>query len=178
MKRNPIFLIVLFRNNKILFFAFVLFVLAFIVVNIKRGMTVSPLFQYGMYSGPLYLNDSVFAYKFVANGKPIDLSKLSCVERDKLITPIDYYQNSAVRNQNIFETVFPILKNISSNKDLILKKFVPPLSENSFAEWYLENTEKIVGHKINSLLIYSQFYGYHKGVYTIGSEKKLLHYAQ
>ncbi len=168
-----------YKHSKINCLSLAFFILLYCFINLKQGIVLAPIFQYGMYSGKFYLNDTHSVYKIFINDKPLDLSKFSFEKNDKIIGSLSNYIKAKSINPQTFKTVNNILSKLGISNFLQETVFSNNISDNDFLNWYKILLEKIIGEKLISLKIFSQKIMWHKGqlitislplkLYTIGT---------
>jgi hypothetical protein len=99
------FLKQLYRYNKKIFIAVLIFLLAFLYINYKWGVVATPVLQYGMYSGPFYLKDTQSLYIIKANDERINEATLSFTDRDFLQLYPESYLSQKKINADCYTTM-------------------------------------------------------------------------
>jgi hypothetical protein len=150
------FLVKLYQFSKMLFIGFVIFILLFCVINLKQGLVVTPVFQYGMYSAVAHLSDTQSVYKIYVNNKAIDFTKFSFEENDDLLVSVSNYEKAKKSNAIIFETMKRIVGKAGIAGFMTEVTFSNNISDQVFIEWYTKRVEKIMGSSIQAIEIFSQ----------------------
>src|SRR4051812_8913522 len=110
----------LYRHNKAGFYIFILFLLAFVVINYKQGAVATPIYLYGMYSGPRYSTDSQKIYQLSVNGRQLDMSTIPFAQRDLLLLSPVNYKLQKKTNAEVFysmQKIFPAALGKLVNED-------------------------------------------------------------
>lgn len=145
------FLKQLYQHNKGLFFVFVFFVFAFIFLNLKWGMVATPVYQYGMFSGPVHLKDTLRLTQVQVNGTFVDMDEYHFVTKDKmLVMPQKYLsakqQNKVVQaSMNSFFSKFGLgnLVDLTANDTLV--------DAPIFMVWYQQQLSTMIDKKIDTI---------------------------
>lgn len=163
----------LFNYNKVLFSAFVLFIVLFVFINLKKGMVVSPVYQFGMYSGQQNLSDTISSFRIVADGKEIDLSKLSFIQVDELMNPLCAFFDAREDNKEVAKTLNSFFSKIGLN---FPNKILPgsETDKERFSSWYKELLSSLIGLKVQQLNIYRQRFTWNYGLQAISSPARIL----
>src|SRR4051812_15803220 len=99
------FLKKLYKFSKTWFILFLTFILFFIYINYKWGMVATPVFQFGMFSSTFKTTDTQIVFKIYVNNEPLNISKLSFIKRDLLLTSLQNYQQQQEHNAKLYEQV-------------------------------------------------------------------------
>lgn len=134
-----------------------LFAIAQLFINYKRGVVSSPFFHYGMYSDNIQLPDTIHIYEIEVNNKTLKPFHFSAQEWDKLMLPLYEYTNLENHNNELYRI------DISR---LLTKLYLSPKPVNfvvekqplQFLQWYKSYTEKIIGKTITSFNIFYASY--------------------
>lgn len=154
----------LFYYNKVLFSVFILFVVLFIFINLKKGMVVSPVYQFGMYSRQQNLSDTISSFRIVADGKEIDLSKLSFIQVDQLLNPLSSFFHARENNTEVAKTMNAFFFKSGMN---IFQNTVLPGSnvpQEKFISWYKKLLYAKTGLEVKHLNIYKLLFTWNKGL--------------
>lgn len=150
------FLKKLYRYNKLLALMVAGFLLGYIYVNYKWGMTATPVQQYGMFSGKYFIKDSLLLYTVKANDKIINSAALSLIERDLVQSYPDYFEKQQHTNEAIFNTVNIYFNYLGISAAKNKYKFINNTSDAVFSNWYRSKMEDIINEPIRSLEVYKQ----------------------
>lgn len=152
------FLKALFKFNKIYFFVSLILLSAFLFINFKWGMVVSPISHYGMYSGVYKTQTEKTIYTHIINGKKLDPQQLTIIQNDFLQSFPAIYQTESGINNAVFNTMFPYLNKVGLASQNDSAKFTNHFSKGKFKNWYAEKLANITQHKIDSFRILQQQY--------------------
>ena len=153
----------LWYYNKKAAVVFVLFILSWCFINLKQGAVATPLLQYGMFSGPFYLNDTQNVLHIYANDQLIDFTKYSMSERDQLQSFLEYYLTHKNNNVMVYTTIKRILSKVYIGKFMKEETYTCNLSDEEFSKWYIKVVEKITHEKVFKLAAYYQKYTWQTG---------------
>jgi hypothetical protein len=165
----------LYQQNKILFITVVVFLSAYLFLNIKWGVIATPVQQYGMFSGKFNIEDPIPVYLIKANGKMINHARLSPIERDLLQAYPEYYQTQQSNNEAVYNSMKKFLFTggifvESRHKD----KFFNQVNDTIFSNWYRARVSEIINAKVDSLEVYEQFFQWKDhGLHPIDTPAKL-----
>jgi hypothetical protein len=144
----------LYKHNKFLFLIIILFAVAQIVDNMKRGIAVSPFFSYGMYSAKI---DPVKYYtvpEIFVNGKQLQAKDFSSSRWDNITYPVTVFYKLDSLNLYQWRTdIYRLLPFTDSSK------FVNHLSEAAFKEWYNRRLQSLLNEQIDSInIVFTNYY--------------------
>ena len=148
----------LYQYSKAMFFAFTVFVLAFVVINYKWGLVATPVLQYGMFSGVFHAKDTQTVYIVEANHKFINNGKISFTNRDIIQVYIDNYQRYKEVNWSAYNTMKKYIGYAGLSSFMTTDKFAPLVSDTLFTQWYRSKMETIIGEPITTLNVYRQHF--------------------
>jgi hypothetical protein len=149
------FLKKLYSYSKVMFFGFVVFVMVFVFINYKWGLTATPIYQYGMFSGKFYIKDTQAVFKIYVNSKLLDITQYSFAERDIILMTLEKYGQHVKTN----ESVYAVMKKIPERLGLNIMQqelFTCNVTDKEFTEWYRKLLQGIVGYTIANLEVYEQ----------------------
>jgi hypothetical protein len=86
------FLKQLYNYSKVLFFALIFFIMLFVYINYKWGVTATPIHQFGMFSSVMKKTDTQNIYHIYADDRLVDMSKIYFSKRDLLLNSIAFYK--------------------------------------------------------------------------------------
>ncbi len=148
----------LYDYNKTRCFAFVAFIIAFVFINYKWGVVATPVLQYGMFSGKVYLKDTQTVYIIEANHKIIDCAKVSIAERDMLQVYPDYYEKQNFKNEAAYTTMKKYIRYTGLLGLMNVDKFTNKITDSVFTNWYKLQIEKIINEPVLSLSVFKQHF--------------------
>jgi hypothetical protein len=143
----------LYHYNKILFCVLVGYILLFVFINYKSGLVVSPIIQYGMYSGVYKTTDTIKLYKIYANDSLVDFSKLPIAQRDILETSLDLFKTEKSNNLAVFETMKRVLSKMQVGKLMQAEQYTNNITPEKFKAWYMMQLSKIMGYTVTNVKI-------------------------
>lgn len=154
----------LYRVNKFWFVVVFFFMGGQLFINYKRGIVITPLYHYGMYSRKATMPNTIELYEIVINGKVLQPFHFSSQKWDKFILPIEEYCKMEKHNNDLFlKEINRVLHKVSfvpNSKNFMIEK-----TPNQFLAWYKKYTSKIISIPINQIEI-------HKSIYNIINEKE------
>lgn len=169
-----IFIKQIYRHSKTACFIIIGFLLAYIYINFKWGVVATPILQFGMYSTPFYVNDTVEVYVVEANGKIINGSQLSFVERDIVQLFLYNYERQEAVNQNAYYTMHKYFEMAGLGRLMDYNRYNNHISDIEFTKWYKQKLEKIIHEPVHTLAVYKQNYIWHQNSFqTSDSPVKL-----
>jgi hypothetical protein len=129
-----------------------LFVIAQLFINFKRGMVFSPFYHYGMYSEVMTVKDSYGIFEIEVNGKTIKASDFSAQQWDNIILPLTWYSTINTKSNALYYTDIKRLMdkiNVTTNE----KSYLQKCDINSFERWYQSYLQRILSEDIATLNI-------------------------
>jgi hypothetical protein len=156
----------LYHYNKLLFGLLVGYILLFVFINYKSGLVVSPIIQYGMYSGVYKTTDTVTIYKIYANDSLVNFSNLSNAQRDVLETSLGLFSMEKSNNLAVFETMKRILSKMQVGKLMQIEKYSNNITPEIFKAWYMKQLSRIVGYTVTNVKIDLQTFIWKDHKYT------------
>lgn len=167
----------LYLHSKKLFIVVTLFVTTFLYINYKQGIIISPIYEYGMYSGYFHLQDTLVAYHIYVNDKIVDPAILNLAERDLVfISPISFYMQ-AEHNDINFLMSNNIFNKMHIGKIIVKSNFENNTLEKDFLNWYRKLLQKVFSIAIKRFAIYKQSYIYQdNNIKVISSPQILYHF--
>ena len=139
----------LYQHSKLLFIAFMGFVTAFMVINYKWGIVATPFLQYGMYSKPVHIKDTLELYVLKVNNTDINWGGLSFSDKDKLQLFLKRYAIQQLVNEEVYTTMGRYLPVTAGN-------YHNKLSDTIFTSWYKQLVAQIIKAPVVSLAVYRQ----------------------
>ncbi len=130
-----------------MFLLFVAYLLAFLFINYKWGMIATPVLQFGMYSGPHHLTDTISVYRVIVNDRAIDPSQFSAGQNDFIETYLGLYPAYKENNRLVNETFNKYL-NFLPGAGMPAEKFVP---DEDFTKWFTQKMQAMVAGPIETL---------------------------
>lgn len=150
------FLKKLYGHSKVLFVVFLSFLAAFIFFNYKWGVVATPIYQYGMFSGPVHLSDTLTMMEVNINGASPDMSQYSFISKDKMLVMPEKYLLSLLQNGTVEATMQSIFSKIGAGNWMHGNQFVPDVDSKTFMLWYQHQLQDFVKTKIDSIQIYQR----------------------
>lgn len=139
----------------------ILFIIAQLFINFKRGMVFSPFYHYGMYSEVMNVHVNYTVFEVEANRQTLKAQDFSPRQWDKIILPLNYYSIISKSNA-LYQTDIKRLMNkilVFSNE----KNFLQNCDSDSFNKWYKSYLESMMHEKIVVLNIRSHTYQFKSG---------------
>ena len=167
------FLKKLYRHSKPGFFFVIVFLLAFLVINYKWGVTATPVFQFGMYSTPFHITDTQEVYLVKVNDKIINCGELSFMDRDIIqLYPANYAKQERA-NLAVYLTMRKYLVMAVRAGLMNIEKFSNNIQYSTFAAWYKQQLEKILKERVDSFSLSLQHFTWqHNELQITGSPVK------
>jgi len=148
----------LYQHSKLLFWIFISFLFAFVFLNYKWGVVATPVYQYGMYSGPIYLSDTLHLMQVNINGEKLNMGKYSFASKDKMLVMPDRYLKSLHQNKAIQQSLQRIFTPVGMGSLFKSDKFVHQVQPQLFMQWYRNQLQNFIHEEINSIEILQQDY--------------------
>ncbi len=161
------FLPKLFRHSKALFLALVGFVILFGYLNLKWGVTATPIYQFGMFSGIEKLTDTQQVYYFIVNSKPVSISHLPFPERDQLLASLGQYRLQSSRNPAAFGVIRALAAGAGVAGVMKADNYINHFTEPEFARWYIHLFQKYSGIPTRELIVYTKSFIRQKGKFIM-----------
>lgn len=146
----------LYQFNKAAFCALLLFLITYIYINYKWGVTATPVYEYGMFSSKFYMKDTQTVFKIYVNGNLLDVTKFSFAEGDRLFVVLQNYRNQKNVNEQVYTLMKKIPEKVGFNSMMKPEGYKNSLSDETFTNWYRKLLEKITGQSITKLEVYQQ----------------------
>lgn len=150
------FLKQLYQHNKGLFLLLVLFVFAFVFLNLKWGMVATPVYQYGMFSGQVHLKDTLRLTQVQVNGKAIDMSDQHFVSKDKMLVMPQKYLSAMFQNAAVHTTMQGFFSKFGLGSLVALDAKDTLVNPRIFMGWYQQQLRAMLHKKIDSIQIVEQ----------------------
>ena len=164
----------LWQYNKITAQFFLLFIAAWLFINIKQGAVATPLLQYGMYSEKYHQGDTLQVIRLYVNNQPLDFSTLSMSARDQLQVSLENYRMQQPTNERVFTTMQRVMNRIGLGKWMKKERYVNSITDQQFTDWYKVLAERITDRKIIHLAAFQQKYAWqNRRLIPVTSPEKL-----
>ena len=155
------FLFKLYNYSKLLFIVLILLLLAFVFINVKWGAVATPIYQYGMFSGPMHVKDTQTVIHFFINDKIVDISKYPFAERDLLLVSFNRYTDQEQKNTSVYGTMKTLLSPLGIDHLIKRPDYTNQLTDDAFREWYRTLLEGVVKYPVKKYSIYTQRFIWH-----------------
>jgi hypothetical protein len=171
--KNKMFLSKLYKYNKALFIAFLLFIVSFVYINFKWGVVAAPVFQYGMFSGVHRSQDPQTIYTVIADGKNVDLTTLSFEQRDLLVQQLALYNKHREINASVANVMQFTAQLISGDRWENI--YQPVFNDTIFSAWYKQKLHRATSLPCTTVEVFRQTFQYtHKDFRPISYKEKLM----
>lgn len=169
------FLTNLFHYNKVLCAALIIYLIFFLVINYKQGAVIAPVYQFGMYSSKMYLQDTLSVYSLTVNGKLLSLSNLSYPERDLVISIPESYQRSKTLNPAVLKEMKKIASQTYLNNLLTIGKYENQINDTIFSNRYEHTVSSFFHINGAAIKMFTQKYVWDKdSVKAVGSPQNFI----
>lgn len=148
----------LYQHSKGLFWIFVSFLFAFVFLNYKWGVVATPVYQYGMYSGPTYLSDTLHLMQVNINGKKLNMAEYAFASKDKMLVMPERYLKSLHQNKAIQQSLQRIFTPVGMGALFNSDNFVQQVQPQLFMQWYRNQLQNFMHEEINAIEIVQQDY--------------------
>jgi hypothetical protein len=143
----------LYRHQRPLAIAITIWLIAFLVINVKWGMVSTPVYQYGMFSSQQYLKDTVTTYNIKVNKEALPLTSLSFAERDVLFLTLDRYLLSDQHNNKVMQNMHRFVTAKPGDERYFLS-----LNDDQFFQWYHQIINRLWHKEIHSFTIHKEYF--------------------
>lgn len=150
------FLKQLYQHSKGLFLMFLLFVVAFVFLNLKWGMLSTPIYQYGMFSGPIYLKDTLRLTQVQVNGKAVNMSDQHFVSKDKMLVMPQKYLSATHQNSTVQKTMQGFFSKFGWGNLVELDGKDTLVNSHIFMDWYHQQLSATLHKKVDSIQLFQQ----------------------
>ncbi|NOU38153.1 MAG: hypothetical protein HOO89_05525 [Ferruginibacter sp.] len=141
------FLVKLYHYNKYLLISFILFILVYAFINYKQGAVISPIYQFGMYSGKFYKKDTTPIFQIFVNNEKLAVSKLNFEDRDFVLIAVEKYILAKQNSLNINTTMQTVLARVGFGTFFNKRNFENYATDKDFLNWYKNKLQKILNTK-------------------------------
>ena len=135
-----------YRHNKLLFAAIILFAAAHLINNIRQDIAISPLYSYGMYSQRITPSNSYTVPEIFVNGKQLQTQNFSPQQWDNISLPVTKFY--AQQDWNLNQWQQDIHRLLPFTDSL---KFVNSLNETDFKNWYKLHLQFVLKQPVDSV---------------------------
>lgn len=146
----------LYGYNKSFCLAVVVFLMAYFYLNYKWGLIATPIQQYGMFSGKQFLKDTFTVYTVSANGKSINETTISQIERDAIQSYPEYYKKQEVNNEVVFFTLKKYFEYAGISMGNQQYKYRNAINDSQFNKWFKTRIEKIINEPVHNPVVHQQ----------------------
>ena len=162
------------KHSKTLLLLMVIFVIAQLFINYKRGMVISPFLSYGMYSEVMNINQSYEIFEVSQNGKRLRGQDFTPEQWDKIMLPLIYFAGINKSNQLYESDIKRLLSklHLSSSE----KNFLSACNYQQFEDWYKNYLAQITDQKTEGTTITYRTYSYQSN--TLEATDKFLPLSQ
>ena len=150
------FLLKLYRFNKLAFFAFISFITAYIFLNYKWGLVATPIYQFGMYSGIEHTSGEYKTYAITVNDQQLNLNDFSAPQLDAMLIPIKHFKAQKENNAAVYKVFTNVFSKAGISGILKDANFDNNITDGEFTHWYLRSLSKILNYTVNSFQITSR----------------------
>ena len=151
------FLKQLYNYSKVLFFALIFFIMLFVYINYKWGITATPIHQFGMFSSVMKETDTQTIYHIYADERLVDMSKMYFSKRDLLLNSIAFYKIQQRHNTSVFNILDPLFSKVKF-PTWDINNFSNEITDGEFLNWFRKRVSAILGYPVQKVEIFSQEY--------------------
>ena len=149
------YIIKLYRHNKLVCIIVILFVIAQLVNNIRQDIAISPVYSYGMYSEKISPVSTYTVPEVFVNGKQLQTKDFTPQQWDNITVPVSKYYEQKEWNSAVWNTDIHRLLPFSDST-----KFLNSLTEIQFKKWYKDHIAFILNEQVDSVNITFSNYQY------------------
>jgi hypothetical protein len=136
----------LYRHNKWMFVAIIVFMMGQLLNNLRQDIAISPFYSYGMYSEQMYPQCNYTVCKIVVNGKTLQAKDFTPQQWDNITLPLLRYSQQQVWNKQLWQQdIHRLMPFADSNR------FTNNLYLQDFEAWYKTYLAHQLSQPINSL---------------------------
>lgn len=151
----------LYKHSK-LWFAFVCFFIGMqLFINVKKGITISPFYHYGMYSARIEPEKAYAVFEVYVNHQPLALNDFSPKIADKILYPLMEYHQQECNHVFYEQTVHRLL--LKTGIQPRTHYFKSDISEASFLDWYRSYLETMMEMPVDDVEVKLVQYEYVNG---------------
>jgi len=168
LKSPHLFLKQVYKHSKPLFVLMIAFVMGQLYFNFKIGVLyypavyVSPFYLYGMYANAYHVNDEYTITEVEVNGNLLQGKDFTPQQWDKIIIPINYFNEIKASNRVYSTHIKPTLTKVGIETND--QNFLQSCTAGQFKSWYLPYLQNIIPAKIKTLQIRKRIYRYNGNV--------------
>ena len=155
------FLLKLLQHNILLFMAMVLFIIAQLFINYKRGIVVTPFYHYGMYSEEMNVENEYPVFEIMVNGQRLQAENYTPQQWDKIVVPLTYYSTINKSNTLYHTDIKRLMAKIHFSS--IENNFLQQCDINSFITWYRLYLQNMLKVRVLGLDVKTHIYKYNSG---------------
>lgn len=158
------FLQQLYHYNKYGLTVFVLFIAAFLYLNVKWGLVATPVYQYGMFSGKYSVNDTQQVIHFYSGSESIPAENLHFSDRDMLFGMVAKYEAQKTQNILLYNTIDGIYARFGLKNLVKAGSYSNNVNDKSFSNWLrIFLFHKMYNSDIDSVRYDYQLYQWQQG---------------
>lgn len=138
----------LYKHSKFWFVVVLLFIIIQLTLSIRRDASVTPFYQYGMYSEVIKPQKVYIIPVIKVNGNMLQTKNFTCEQWDKIVQPVVLYDKQEDWNAKLFtQHIQPLFTFTDENH------YRNNLSKEDFYRWYKNYLAKMLQQPIDSLVI-------------------------
>ena len=148
------YLLKLYRHNKLLFIIIALFALAQLVNNVRQDIAISPVYSYGMYSEQIRPLHFYTVPEIFIDDIQLQAKDFSPQQWDNITLPVTEFYTQ--QQWNLFQWQQDIHRLLPFTDS---SKFVNHITEQEFKKWYHQHMQSLLHRHIESVnIIFSKYY--------------------
>jgi len=148
------YLLKLYRHNKLLFIIIALFALAQLVNNVRQDIAISPVYSYGMYSEQIRPLHFYTVPEIFIDDIQLQAKDFSPQQWDNITLPVTEFYTQ--QQWNLFQWQQDIHRLLSFADS---SKFVNHITEQEFKQWYHQHMQSLLHRHIDSVnIVFSKYY--------------------
>ena len=152
------FLKKLYCYNKALFLVFIFFILSFLFINYKWGMASSPIYLFGMFSGPIHLSEPQHLLVLSVNDRKVDMSKYSFAKKDMMLVIPEKYLKSKEQNLQVYQLMNRFFSPLGLGSLHDPYNYMNRIDDAGFKKWYMHYLAFVLDQPVNTFELSSQTY--------------------
>lgn len=138
----------LYRTNKWWFVVIILFITAQLALNIRRDVSITPVYHYGMYSEVILPEPHYNVTEITVNNRLLQAKDFSPWQWDRITQPAILFARQKEWNSYEWNTDISRLLHVTDST-----KYINTLTPEQFKTWYTNYLEGMLPERIDSLRI-------------------------
>lgn len=156
------FLQQLYKHSRWMFTMVIIVITTQLFINFKRGIVITPLYHYGMYSEAITPKPAYQVFEVWVNGKQLQGKDFMPWQWDKIVLPLTYYAGIPKSNQLYEEDIKRLLLRLHLQPDE--ERFLSTCDYAGFERWYQLYLAKILHKRVPKIDVKYRTYKFNAGI--------------